>query len=187
MVSGTRITGDAGKSLRARLGTPQDAVFANQIISADADDNLKARWIFMADDGRVIEQRGTVLDFDPRLRSWYKAAKRSEAVELSEPYVFASSNSPGVTLSRSFTETVAGAIGADLSMIDLAQYLREQNITQTSISFIFTTTDDIIVSPDTTIADTAASKNQIAAAPAKITDTQNPVMKSLVDAYKNSK
>src|SRR3954447_2220790 len=184
----TRITGEAGKTLRARLGVPQDAVFANQIISVDADGHLKARWILLADDGRIIEQRDTVLDFDPRLRPWYKAAKRSEAVELSEPYVFASSNSPGVTLSRSFTETVAGAIGADLSMIDLAQYLREQNITQTSISFIFTTTDDIIVSPDTTMTDTAASENQITAAPAKITETQNPVMKSLVDAYKkNSK
>jgi adenylate cyclase len=184
----TRITGDAGKPLRARLSAPQDAEFANQIISADADGKLKERWISLADDGRVVGQRDTVPNFDPRLRPWYKAAKRSESVERSEPYVFASSNSPGVTLSRSFTETVAGVIGADLSMIDLAQYLREQSITETSISFIFTTTGDIVVAPGITIADTAASESQITAAPAKITDTQDPVMKSLADAYKkNSK
>ena len=81
----TRITGDAGKQLRARLSAPQDAVFANQIINMDAEGQLKARWTLLANDGRVVGQYDTVSDFDPRLRPWYKAAKRGAGVERSEP------------------------------------------------------------------------------------------------------
>jgi adenylate cyclase len=180
----TRVAGDAGKPLRTRLGAPPDTVFANQIIDSDADGLRKARWIFLADDGRVVGQRDTALDFDPRLRPWYEAAKRSEVVERSVPYVFASSGDLGITLSRSFIGTKGGVIGADLSMIDLAQYLREQSITETSRSFIFITTGDIVVAPGMTITDTAVSESQITAAPAKITDIQDPVMKSLADTYK---
>src|SRR4051812_28012768 len=40
----SNIGGDAGKKLRDRLNAPQDAVFANQIVNAEPDGRLKARW-----------------------------------------------------------------------------------------------------------------------------------------------
>ncbi len=61
----THIAGDEGKQLRDRLGAPQDAVFANEIVETDADGRLKAHWIFLADDGRVIGRN----DAAPELRS----------------------------------------------------------------------------------------------------------------------
>ena len=129
---------DEGKQLRDRLGAPQDAVFANEIVEAGADGRLKTSWVFLADDGRVVGRNDAAPEFDPRLRSWYKAAKPSDTVERSELYIFASSGDLGFTLSRRFNGEVAGVMGADLAATDLARFLREQSITKTSTAFIFT-------------------------------------------------
>ncbi len=97
----------------------------------------------------VVLSDGTMRlrSFDPRLRSWYKAAKQSDMVERSELYIFASSGDSGFTLSRRFNGAVAGVMGADLAATDLARFLREQSITETSTAFIFTKTGEIIVAP----------------------------------------
>jgi adenylate cyclase len=131
----SNIGGDAGKSLRARLGAPQDTVFANEIVNAEPDGRLKARWLFLAEDGRVVGRNDAAPVFDTRQRAWYEAAKRSDTVERSELYVFASSGDSGFTLSRSFAGPVSGVMGADLAAIDLARFLSEQNITKTSKAF----------------------------------------------------
>lgn len=181
----TRVAGDAGKPLRDRLGAPQDAVFANEIVDADGNGQLKTRWFFLADDGRVIGQRDAVLDFDPRTRPWYQAAKQSDVVERSDLYIFTSSGDPGFTLSRSFNGTPAGVMGADLAAIDLAQFLREQEITKSSTVFIFTKTGEIVIAPSLPTFNIPASDTQITTMLPKVADTRDPVINGLVDAYEN--
>jgi adenylate cyclase len=86
---------------------------------------------FLAEDGTVIGRREGA-EFDPRQRPWYDAAKRSDVVERSDLYIFATSGEPGFTLSRSFNGPTPGVMGADLAAIDLARFLRDQRITATS-------------------------------------------------------
>jgi len=139
----THLAGENSAALRDKLRAPSDAVFANEIVSADAAGNRKTQWVFLGEDGSVVGRLDGA-EFDPRERPWYDTAKRSDAVEQSDLYIFATSGEAGFTLSRSFTGPPAGVIGADLAAADLARFLRDQHITASSTAFIFTKTGEVI-------------------------------------------
>ncbi len=182
----SHIGGDAGKSLRARLDAPPDAVFANEIVEASPDDHLKSRWLFLADDGSVIGRNDAAPPFDPRQRGWFKAAKGSEEVKRSDLYIFASSGDPGFTLSRSFTGRVPGVMGADLAATDLAEFLSEQNITELSIAFVFTKAGEIVVAPGVVASAEAGPGGQSTAALPKVADLHDPAIGALVELYQRN-
>ena len=65
----THITGENRADLRAALKAPPDAVFANEIISADTGGARKARWVFLSEDGSVVGgTEPAPAEFDPRQR-----------------------------------------------------------------------------------------------------------------------
>ncbi len=185
----THIAGENSAALRDTLHAPPDAVFANEIISVDTTGQRKTRWVFLGEDGTVVGRLDPVpADFDPRQRPWYDAAKRSDAVERSDLYVFATSGEAGFTLSRSFAGPPAGVIGADLAAIDLARFLRDQRITPTSTAFIFTKTGEVIALPDAErIAKAVRSDGQTMVTPPKIGYLNDPVIAGLVAAYEDGR
>jgi hypothetical protein len=183
----THIAGENSAALRDKLRAPSDAVFANEIVSADAAGNRKTRWVFLAEDGTVVGRLDGA-EFDPRERPWYDATKRSDAVERSELYIFATSGEAGFTLSRSFTGPPAGVIGADLAASDLARFLRDQHITPNSTAFIFTKTGEVIALPDAErIANAIRSDGQMLVGPPKIGYLNDPVIAGLVAAYEDGR
>ena len=141
------------------------------------------RWLFLDKDGNVVGQNDADPGFDPRQRTWYEAAKRSEIVERSDLYVFASCGDSGFTLSRSFAGSPGGVMGADLAAIDLARFLTEQNITKTSKAFIFTKSGEIVVAPGFVASGDDGSDDNAVIAPPKVADMNDPVIGGLVDAY----
>ena len=183
----THVAGENGAKLRDALHAPADAAFANEIISADTAGDRKTRWIFLAEDGTVVGRLDPApAEFDPRPRPWYDNAKRSEAVEQSTLYVFATSGELGVTLSRSFTGQIPGVMGADLAEIDLARFLRDQQITPTSTAFIFTKPGEVIALPDAAqFAKVLHSDGQMRVTPPKIGELHDPVIAGLVGACKD--
>src|SRR6516162_7565215 len=179
----THITGENSAELRNALHAPEEAVFANEIVAADAEGSRSTRWIFLADDGSVVG-RGDGASFDPRERPWYDAAKRGDVVERSDLYIFSSSGEPGFTLSHRFAGQMPGVMGADLAAIDLARFLQDQRITETSTAFIFTKTGEVIALPDATrIAKAVRSDGQPLVTPPKIGSLNDPVIDGLVAAY----
>jgi adenylate cyclase len=105
----THIAGENSTELRAALHAPETAAFANEIVSAGADGERSTQWIFLDEDGGLVGRRDPApADFDPRQRPWYDLAKRSEAVERSDLYIFATSGEPGFSLSRSFKGPTPG-------------------------------------------------------------------------------
>ncbi len=183
----THITGENSAVLRDALHAPPDAAFANEIVSTDAGGARSTRWIFLADDGSVVG-RSDGAAFDPRERPWYDAAKRSDAVERSDLYIFASSGEPGFTLSRSFTGEPAGVMGVDLAAGDLARFLRDQHITPSSTAFIFTKTGEVIALPDAAqLAKAVRSDGQMLVTPPKIGYLNDPVIAGLVAAYEDGR
>ena len=183
----THIAGENSAALRDALHAPQDAVFANEIISADTLGDRKTRWVFLGEDGTVVGRLDPApAEFDPRPRPWYDSAKRSDAVEQSGLYIFATSGEAGVTLSRSFKGQMPGVMGADLAAIDLARFLRDQHITPTSTAFIFTKAGEIIALPDADRFVKALRTNgQMRVTPPKIRDLNDPVIAGLVAAYED--
>jgi adenylate cyclase len=185
----THIAGGNSTELRAALHAPEAAAFANEIVSAGAGGERNTRWIFLAEDGAIVGRRDPApADYDPRQRPWYDLAKRSEAVEQSDLYIFAASGEPGFTVSRSFTGTTPGVMGADLAAIDLAHYLRDQRITATSTAFIFTKTGEVIALPDASrIAKAIHTDGQMLVAPPEIGHLNDPIIAGLVAAYEDGR
>jgi adenylate cyclase len=185
----THIAGENSAELRAALHAPEAAAFANEIVSAGADGERTTQWIFLDEDGGIVGRRDPAPpDFDPRQRPWYDLAKRSEAVERSDLYIFATSGEPGFTLSRSFKGANPGVMGADLAAIDLAHYLRDQRITATSTAFIFTKTGEVIALPDASrIAKAIRADGQMLVMPPKIGYLNDPIIAGLVAAYEDGR
>jgi len=192
----THIAGPEETNLRQNLQAPDDAVFAVEIIGVDAAGARKVRWLFLGEDGSQVGMREPApTAFDPRERPWYRPAQQSELVEHSDLYVFASNGEPGFTLSRSFSGSPPGVMGADLAANGLANFLRQQRITPGSTAFIFTKAGEIIAMPDqAALAKTAPAKG--GAAPAngettlplpKVADVRDPVISGLVAAYDDKK
>jgi adenylate cyclase len=183
----THIAGENSAELRAALHAPEAAAFANEIISAGANGERSTQWIFLSEDGGIVGRRDPApADFDPRQRPWYDLAKRSEAVEQSDLYIFAASGEPGFTLSRSFKGATPGVMGADLAAIDLARYLRDQRITATSTTFIFTKSGEVIALPDASrITKAIHADGQMLVMPPKIGYLNDPVVAGLVAAYED--
>lgn len=183
----THIAGENSAKLRETLRAPADAAFANEIISADTPGDRKTRWVFLSEDGTVVGRVDPApAEFDPRPRPWYDGAKRSAAVEQSTLYIFATSGEPGVTLSRGFTGQVPGVMGADLAEIDLARFLRDQQITPSSTAFIFTKAGEVIALPDAArFAKALHSDRQRLVTLPKISDLNDPVITGLVAAYED--
>jgi adenylate cyclase len=183
----THVASENGAALRNTLHAPPDAVFANEIISVDATGARKTRWVFLGEDGTVVGRLDPVpAEFDPRQRPWFDAAKRSDTVERSDLYIFASSGEAGFTLSRSFAGPPAGVIGGDLAAIDLARFVRDQRIAPSSAAFIFTKTGEVIALPDPErIAKAVRSDGRAMVAPPKIGYLNDPMITGLVAAYDN--
>ena len=179
----THLAGENSAALRDKLRAPSDAVFANEIVSVDTAGNRKTQWVFLGEDGSVVGRLDGA-EFDPRERPWYDTAKRSDAVEQSDLYIFATSGEAGFTLSRSFTGPPAGVIGADLAAADLARFLRDQH----STAFIFTKTGEVIALPDAErIAKAVRADGQILVGPPKIGYLNDPVIAGLVAAYEDGR
>ncbi len=105
----THIAGENSAVLRDALHAPPEAAFANEIISADPAGDRKTRWVFLSEDGTAVGRLDPApADFDPRPRPWYDSAKRSDAVEQSALYIFATSGEPGLDLEPQLHRANAG-------------------------------------------------------------------------------
>ena len=182
----THLAGDKADTLRKELQAPPEAVFAVEIVTIDSSGQGSPRWVFLGDDGAVVGRRDKAPPFDPRQRPWYAAAKRSDVVEHSELYIFASNGQPGFTLSRRFGGPTPGVMGADLAAVDLASFLGKQRITPGSTAFIFTKTGGVVALPDSKrIAKAVQANGQTKAMLPKIAEMHDPVIDGLVAAYQD--
>jgi adenylate cyclase len=188
----THIVGNKSATLRKVLQAPSDAAFAVQTITGGAGGARQEQWGFLSEDGTVLGRRDQIpATFDPRRRPWYDAARHSDMVEESDLYLFASSREPGFTLSRRFNGPTPGVIGADLAAVDLADFLRDQKITENSTAFIFTTNGAVVAAPNLTLPNLSrliAKPNHIERTMAmlpKIAELNDPVIAGLVAAYQN--
>ena len=185
----THIIGDKSPALRFALQAPSEAVFAVEAISGGAGGGRQAQWRYLSEDGTVVGRRDPIpTTFDPRQRSWYRAAQRADVVEESDLYIFTSSGEPGFTLSRRFKGPTPGVIGADLAATDLADFLRGQKITASSTAFIFTGSGAVVAAPNLGAPSTKADhlKQPTVTLP-KIAELNDPVIAGLVAAYENGK
>ncbi len=183
----SHVAGESRARFRTALKAPENAAFANKIVTAKNGPRIE-RWVFFDDDGNEVGHSDAVpSDFDPRGRPWYKPALRSNHVELSDLYIFVLNDEPGFTLSRAFQAATPGVFGADMAATDLSDFLSKQRITPTSLSFIFTRSGEIVAYPDQArMAALVPTGGDIMVALPQLSQLKDPVAAGLFEAYRKS-
>lgn len=79
-----------------------------------------------------------VATYDPRQRNWYKDAAINRKVTLSEPYIFASTGRPGITIAAPFFTDgkLVGVVATDITLESLSQFLASRVVSPRAMSLI---------------------------------------------------
>ncbi len=124
---------------RSKIVQNGAAVRSIEFIWRDADFNVLRRSFDPTD------------TFDPRARPWYINAKSAPGNVWTDPYIFFSSQNPGISVSTSVmgpTGTTQGVIGVDIEIAAISSFLSDLNISDESAALILNDNGDIIAHPD---------------------------------------
>jgi class 3 adenylate cyclase len=88
--------------------------------------------------------------FDPRTRPWYTGAIAAEGVAWTDPYVFFTDRTPGITASVAFrrNEDVRAVFGVDIRLDALSSFLRTLEIGRSGRAMIVDREGRIVAYPD---------------------------------------
>lgn len=89
--------------------------------------------------------------FDPRERPWYKAAREEMVSIWTDPYIFFTSRSPGITAATpvvGFDGDVQGAVGVDIEIKELSSFLAQLRIGKKGAAFVLNQNGDVIAHPN---------------------------------------
>ncbi|PWQ95631.1 cache domain-containing protein [Leucothrix pacifica] len=112
----------------------------------------EASFVWRDPDYNVVEREVDPLDvFDPRTRPWYRSAKESKDFIWTDPYIFFSSQKPGITAAVPVMEgdgTVSGVFGVDIEIEALSDFLAQLKIGQNGVAMILTRQGNVIAHPN---------------------------------------
>ncbi|MDQ2995180.1 MAG: Cache 3/Cache 2 fusion domain-containing protein [Pseudomonadota bacterium] len=102
--------------------------------------------------GNIIKTEPQQLKYDPRERPWYKDAMREKRFIWSDAYVFFSGakKTLGITAASPVYSdtTLMGIVGIDMKLNSLSDFLSEQTIGKTGVSFIVNNRGNLIAYPN---------------------------------------
>lgn len=89
--------------------------------------------------------------YDPRQRPWYQRAAQSNREIWTDPYIFYTSQQPGLTVAlavRAPGGLLRGVVGADIELTALSAFLRTQKIGSESAAFLVHVNGEVLAHPD---------------------------------------
>ncbi len=88
--------------------------------------------------------------YDPRTRPWYDGALAAEGPAFTDPYVFFTSQTPGVTASVAILEEeqLAGVVGVDIDLAQLSAFLSDLKLGDNGTAFIISGGGNVIALED---------------------------------------
>jgi C4-dicarboxylate-specific signal transduction histidine kinase len=109
-------------------------------------------FIWRADNYAIVAQSEDPNDnFDARTRPWYIAASTQGGRIWTDPYIFFSSQQPGVTVAAPVMDDagqIQGVVGIDLDIADISLFLSDLTIGETGAAFILSDDGHVIAHPD---------------------------------------
>ncbi|PRY23210.1 hypothetical protein CLV78_105265 [Aliiruegeria haliotis] len=127
------------------------APFRSKIITVDNGTRM-TDLIWRDDDFTVVEQRQDPDDpYDPRTRPWYEKARAELTTIWTAPYIFFSSQQPGITLASPVLDGgggIRGVVGVDIEISEISDFLARQRIGKTGRALIIHENGDVIAHPN---------------------------------------
>lgn len=91
--------------------------------------------------------------YDPRQRQWYKDASAKAALIWTKPYIFFSSQRPGISVAAPVMRkngTRMGIVGGDVEISDISEFLSRQTIGERGSALILDEKGHVVAQPDPT-------------------------------------
>jgi diguanylate cyclase (GGDEF)-like protein len=89
--------------------------------------------------------------FDPRTRPWYRDALDRQTLIWTDPYVFFSSQRPGISTALQVLNTqgeIVGVVGVDIEILVLSKFIGQIPTSQNGAAFIVTKEGDVVGMPN---------------------------------------
>ncbi|PUB11035.1 sensor histidine kinase [Yoonia sediminilitoris] len=100
----------------------------------------------------IVERRPDPQDtYDPRARPWYIKAQAERGTIWTDPYIFFSAQTPGITIAAPVIEPngeVQGVIGVDIEISAISDFLANLQIGENGTALIMNGNGDVIAHPD---------------------------------------
>ncbi|MBC5765022.1 adenylate/guanylate cyclase domain-containing protein [Ramlibacter albus] len=156
--------GFADGSYRMALRTPKGLRIQNTVPPEGTE--YATRWIDRSKSGAALDKY-TFLDakqkqvghldapalYDPRVRPWYRDAVEKKNLVISNPYIYATTGLPGVTVAMPIfsgpNKHLVGVMAIDILLDSLSDYLKNRPVSAHSLSLIIDREGLIVAHPDT--------------------------------------
>ena len=128
-----------GASFRTKIILHDSGSRSTRLLWRDAELNLVAD-VFDPQD-----------DFDPRIRPWYKRAEAERQIVWTDPYIFYTSQKPGITIAGptyDVTGNLRGIIGVDIEIDQLSTFIGNLKIGKNGRAFMINNNGDLVAFPE---------------------------------------
>ncbi len=102
------------------------------------------------DMSKVLNTMFAYETYDPRTRPWYKKAIAKNCLIWTDPYVFFTSQQPGITTASPIysDDKISGVVGVDIEIEDLSKFISNLKISKNGKVFMMTKTLDVLAFPN---------------------------------------
>jgi len=142
------------------VGTPQGNFYDVRHFEKTADGGFRTKIILNADQGkqvrlvyrdaqfRLLSQQDNVSDtYDPRMRPWYRKAVAENEIVWTDPYIFYTSQKPGITIAGPFYDgngLLRGVVGVDIEIDQLSVFIGNLKIGKHGKAFLLNRNADVV-------------------------------------------
>ncbi len=142
------------------VGTPQGHFFDVRHFDAQAPGGFRTkvilnevgqrqvRLVHRDANFRKLSSQGDIEDrYDPRQRPWYRKAVTENAIVWTDPYIFYTSQKPGITIAGPFyddTGKLKGVVGVDIEIDQLSVFIGNLKIGKHGKAFLLNRNADVV-------------------------------------------
>ena len=123
-------------------------------ITIHEGDHKFTRLLWRNDQHRLITEEALHDDvYDPRLRPWYRKALEERRIVWTDPYIFFTSQKPGITIAGptyGADGQLKGIVGVDLEIDELSTFISKLRIGKSGRAFMLNRNGELIAFPDLT-------------------------------------
>ena len=126
--------------------------FVTKIVDVNVGAEERTLFITRTENFNDTGRRFDVNDrYDPRARPWYIEAKEQRSSIWTDPYIFFTSQSPGITAATpviGYEDSVQGVVGVDIEISELSNFLSQLRVGINGAAFILNRNGDVIAHPN---------------------------------------
>ncbi len=182
------------------VGTPQGDFYDVRHFDAKAKGGFRTKVILNTRQGRQVhltysdslfsplgEENNDADPYDPRKRPWYQKAVAENGIVWTDPYIFYTSQKPGITIAGPFFDpsgNLMGVVGVDIEIDQLSVFIGNLTIGKHGKAFMLNRNSDVVAFGDLDKLKIQGTADGGTARLAKISELDDPHSRKAFEAAK---